>query len=96
MPGQIIPPLMTYQSYSQAAKLNFGGQPCTEGLQWFIAVLISPNPTFQKTSGCQAGNLEHFEKIQDGRQNGRQNDHKIENCTERSPLVIIGHVVAHF
>ena len=55
--------------------------------QWFIAVFISPNPTFYKTNGCQAGTLEPFIKIQDGCQNGCQKDRKIENCTN-SPLLL--------
>ena len=62
--------------YSPAAKLNFGGPPCTGGPTRFIAVLISPDHTFHKTNGCQAGTLELFEKIQDGRQNGCQKDKK--------------------
>ena len=30
--------------------------------QCFIAVLISPDPTFHKTNGCQGGTLKPFEK----------------------------------
>ena len=38
------------------------GDLALEVPQWFIAVLISPDPTFYKTNGCQAGTLESFEK----------------------------------
>ena len=38
------------------------GDLALEVPQWFIVVLISPDPTFYKTNGCQAGTLEPFEK----------------------------------
>ena len=38
------------------------GHLALEVTQWFIAVLISPDPTFYKTKGCDAGTLEPYEK----------------------------------
>ena len=38
------------------------GNVALEVPQWFIAVLISPDHTFNKTNGCQAGTLDPFEK----------------------------------
>ena len=38
------------------------GNVALEVPQWFIAVSISPDHTFYKTNGCQAGTLDPFEK----------------------------------
>ena len=47
----------------QQPKWILGVNLALEVPQWFIAVLISPDPTFHKTNGCQAGTLELFEKF---------------------------------
>ena len=52
----------SFLSYTCNSLEEVTGDLALEVPQWFIAVLISPDPTFYKTNGCQADTLEPFEK----------------------------------